>query len=143
MQSFRKCRVVWEVHFLFVGFFFPCVRTGTSFNHGELGLVPVSLACEDVAGLLKRTKGEDLNTVLEVERCLRAQPDEVDTGIDSCQGWTLVTQTSILCKTQSAAILFVKWAGKHCEQSGGSDKAVEFLPNSQSWGSGKESWVRD
>ena len=72
--------------FLFVDFFFPGVITGASCNHGELGLMQVSLACEGVAGLLKGTKDKDLNMVSEAGRCLRAQPDEVYTGLASCQG---------------------------------------------------------
>lgn len=77
---------------LVFGFFFPGVITGASCNHRELRLMRVSLACEDVAGLLKRTKDNDLNMVSEAGRCLRAQPDEVYTGIASCQDCTLVTQ---------------------------------------------------
>lgn len=84
----------------------------------------------------KRTKNKDLNMVSEAGRCPRAQPDEVDTGVASYQGWTLVTQ--MLYKTQHAAILFVKLTGKTLWWRQGS---WGISPYSQSWGSGKKSWV--
>lgn len=86
VQTFRKCKIVLKVPFLLVGFFFSGVITGASCNHGKLRLVHVSLACEDVTGLQKRTKDKVLNMVSEAGRCLRTKADEVDTVIASCQG---------------------------------------------------------
>lgn len=85
VQTFRKCKIVWKVPFLFVGFFFPGVITGASCNHRELRLVHVSLAWEGIPGLLKRTKDRDLNTVSRGWK-MPGMPSEVDTGISSHQG---------------------------------------------------------